>query len=133
MKVRRAKRSMPVLRLSIPDASRYKQSDGQVRRNRLKIKQRPCIFCGDVHATIKCTKLTEICHRRVIIKTKRVCYNCFGHHKASICQIYDRKSEPETSSPAIIMYSGATRAAPNILLKTAVAPIRSHKNPRTFC
>ena len=48
--------------------------------------KKPCVFCKSVsHPPTKCDKIVD--HQKCIdfIKKKNICFNCFGHHKASRC------------------------------------------------
>ena len=51
-------------------------------------KVRECVYCeGKSHKSTECTKVTSSAERRVMLKKKRLCYNCTSPaHRANECQ-----------------------------------------------
>ncbi|XP_033762684.1 uncharacterized protein LOC117344144 [Pecten maximus] len=47
--------------------------------------RKPCLFCRESHSPNQCTNVTNYKERIDIVKSKNVCFNCFGSHKVSNC------------------------------------------------
>ena len=50
------------------------------------VKQKPCIYCNELHDPGKCSHVTDHNRRLAIVKEKRLCFNCLGTHKSSECK-----------------------------------------------
>ena len=45
-----------------------------------------CVYCGEDHRPVECTRITNLSDRRQILLNKRLCFNCTsGNHRASHC------------------------------------------------
>ena len=48
--------------------------------------RKPCVFCkSTTHPPTKCDTIVELQKHLDLIKRENLCFNCFGHHKASQC------------------------------------------------
>lgn len=111
-----------------------------------------CAFCKDMHSANDCTKYENYHQRMKIVKRDRLCFNCLGRHRVSDCQSRsnckickkrhhtslcnnrDTENAERTSSSTLktkaeksetsVMYSSSHRDQPNVLLQTAVAPVK---------
>lgn len=111
-----------------------------------------CAFCKDMHSANDCTKYDNYHQRMKIVKRDRLCFNCLGRHRVSDCQSRsnckickkrhhtslcnnkDTENAERTSSSTFkkkaeksetsVMYSSSHRDQPNVLLQTAVAPVK---------
>ena len=36
----------------------------------------PCVYCGEDHKAVKCTRVTHVADRKQILLNKRLCSNC---------------------------------------------------------
>jgi hypothetical protein len=54
------------------------------KRNQMKSK--PCVFCGEIHAPVSCSKVTDVKERKALIKEKGLCFNCFAKLRVSKCK-----------------------------------------------
>ncbi|XP_063427239.1 uncharacterized protein LOC134710772 [Mytilus trossulus] len=50
------------------------------------IKERPCVFCKDIHPPTYCTKVSDHKARIAIVKRDNLCLNCLGNHHANECK-----------------------------------------------
>ena len=56
------------------------------RGSDLKPRCWPCVYCGEDHKAVECTKVTDVSDRRQILLHKRLCFNCTaGNHRAVYC------------------------------------------------
>lgn len=56
------------------------------RRNQTEAaKKHSCVFCKGNHSSLICDVVKEDQKRIKIIKREKLCFNCFGHHKISVC------------------------------------------------
>ena len=56
------------------------------RGSDLKPRCWPCVYCGEDHKAVECTKVTDVSDRRQILLNKRLCFNCTaGNHRAVYC------------------------------------------------
>ena len=47
---------------------------------------RGCVYCGEDHRPVECTKIKGLSDRRQILLNKRLCFNCVsGNHRAFYC------------------------------------------------
>ena len=47
---------------------------------------RGCVYCGEDHRPVECTKIKGLSDRRKILLNKRSCFNCMsGNHRAFYC------------------------------------------------
>ena len=54
--------------------------------HREDLRPHRCVYCGEGHRPIECTKVTSLSDRRQILLNKRLCFNCTsGNHRASNC------------------------------------------------
>ena len=53
------------------------------------IRNKPCVFCGNIHAPFFCNKVKNVDDRKRIVKEKKLCYNCLGRRH----RVVDCKSE----------------------------------------
>ena len=50
------------------------------------LRPHKCVYCGEDHRPIECTKVTSPSDRRQILIDKRLCFNCtHGNHRSSNC------------------------------------------------
>ena len=46
----------------------------------------PCVYCGEDHKAVECTRVTHVADRKQILLNKRLCFNCTtGNHRAAFC------------------------------------------------
>ena len=56
------------------------------RRNHTEgAKKHSCVFCKGNHSPLNCDVVKEHQKRVDTIKREKLCFNCFGHHKISVC------------------------------------------------
>ena len=119
------------------------------------IRNKPCVFCGGIHAPFFCNNVKNVEDRKRIVKEKRLCYNCLGgrhrivncksenvckkcgqRHHTSICTknklhtgAQNKRENDErnldTSAYVKYMHSDKSSAETEVLLKTAIAPVSS--------
>ncbi|XP_063411556.1 uncharacterized protein LOC134694475 [Mytilus trossulus] len=110
-------------------------------------RKRACTFCEGDHFSNDYTDVAEHERRIVIIKEKKLCFNCFGTHKVSDCRSkYDcrichrkhhtsickknttQQSEDKDTTETSMLYTSASQETSTVLLKTAVAQVMSVNN-----
>ncbi|XP_053388885.1 uncharacterized protein LOC123544379 [Mercenaria mercenaria] len=126
-------------------------------RNPEATERKACVFCSEQHSPIDCTKVTTYQSRIDIFKNKQLCFNCLGSHQVSKCRsnfrcrrcqrkhytsIRDRKSAQPTAptvptaqtildqqrnQQATAILHSSTQSPSNVLLKTAIAPVRNQQ------
>lgn len=115
----------------------------QNKSNRFK----ECVFCQGNHSCTECLKIKDHEQRMRIVRRKKLCFNCLGNHKVSVCKsrftckkcsgkhhtsLCDGKSteeKPETTSGkdthTSVLHSAQAAATGAVLLKTAVSMVTS--------
>ncbi|XP_071177507.1 uncharacterized protein [Mytilus edulis] len=124
-----------------------------------KSYQISCAYCKEPHFSSECTKYIDQNDRMKIVKEDRLCFNCLGRHRVvdckskSNCKKCDRrhhtslcnndhdKETTSTSSTSTVqkhnaeesdisvLYSSLNCDHPNVLLKTAIAPLSFKEQP----
>ncbi|XP_071176440.1 uncharacterized protein [Mytilus edulis] len=125
-------------------------------RQTQNIRQKPCIFCQNLHDPAKCPNVTDNDTRLSIVKEKKLCFNCLGSHRSvdckskfrcrqchkkhhtSLCHENTCTNDKQTSVNAVVddsentliaasFYSSEEKSRSNVLLKTAVAPVGGNR------
>ncbi|XP_069139306.1 uncharacterized protein [Argopecten irradians] len=117
--------------------------------------RKPCLFCREMHSPNQCTNITDYKARIDIVKSKNVCFNCFGSHKVSNChskfkcrkcgkrhhtsicndqipqspnpKVYVSEGNKGTDKEekTVALHSTTIISHSEVLLKTAIAPVWS--------
>ena len=67
-----------------------------------------CIFCDERHFSNDCTKVTDYAARLDIVKKKKICFNCLGHHQVSKCKSIKRCRKCNRKHHSSICSSGSS-------------------------
>ncbi|XP_071127724.1 uncharacterized protein [Mytilus edulis] len=125
-------------------------------RQTQNIRQKPCIFCQNLHDPAKCPNVTDHDTRLSIVKEKKLCFNCLGSHRSVDCKSKYRcrqchqkhhtslchgnictndqlmsvnavVDDSENTLIAASFHSSEEKSRSNVLLKTAVAPVGGNR------
>ena len=64
----------------------YQKFNARDEQKATNIRQKPCIFCQNLHDPAKCPNVADFESRLSVVKEKKLCFNCFGAHRSFECK-----------------------------------------------